>query len=311
MRLPSLALATLLPGALLAEVPQVVTDIAPIQSLVAQVMGDLGTPALLLPPGADPHDFALRPSDAARLGQADLVIWAGAGLTPWLGEPLDTLAGTAARLSLLETGGWTPRMIEADDHGHGHDHGGHEGHDDHADEHHPGGEGLDPHAWLDPQVAQVWVGAIAEALAAADPENADGYAANAATATADLARLDAELAATLSALPAAGYLLPHDAYGYFEDRYGLKAAGHLSGIDARDPGPAALAALREEAGGGEIACVFWDAEIGADWAEVVTDGSAAKVLQLDATGALLEPGPALYADLMRGLAAAYAECLAP
>jgi len=66
--------AMILPLPALADVPRVMTDIAPIHSLTAQVMGDLGTPDLLLPPGADPHDFALRPSDAAALGNADIVI---------------------------------------------------------------------------------------------------------------------------------------------------------------------------------------------------------------------------------------------
>ena len=102
-----LSLLCALPAVAQAEVPRVVTDIAPIHSLTAQVMGDLGTPDLLLPPGADPHDFALRPSDAEALTQADLVIWVGEGLTPWLEDPLETLAPQATRLELLAAPGWS------------------------------------------------------------------------------------------------------------------------------------------------------------------------------------------------------------
>lgn len=124
-----------------AEVPRVVTDIAPVQSLVAQVMGDLGTPDLVLPPGASPHGHALRPSEARALQSADLVFWVGPDLTPWLEDPLETLAQDARHVALMEAEG--VRLLEmrdgpvfdalveaaADAHGHDHDHD-----HDHAEE---------------------------------------------------------------------------------------------------------------------------------------------------------------------------------
>ncbi|MFT6075747.1 MAG: zinc transport system substrate-binding protein [Yoonia sp.] len=292
----SLTVLCLLPLPVLADVPRVVTDIAPIHSLTAQVMGDLGQPDLLLPPGADPHDFALRPSDAGRLADAELLIWVGVGLTPWLEEPLKTLAPDAVWISLLDTSSWDPLELreKVDDDGDNHDH-------DHGD--------IDPHAWLDPTVAKAWVAAIADALSNADPENAATYRANATTATAALATLQDEVAATLAGLGNRAYVLPHDGYQYFENRFGLTAQATISGIDARTPGPAQIASLRAQMAKNKVVCVFSDAEIGESWAQVITEGTDAKTVSIDGVGVGLEAGLNLYADTIIRLGNAFVNCL--
>lgn len=135
-------------GASWAEVPQVAADIAPVHGLVARVMQGLGEPALVVPPGASPHGYSLRPSEARALDQADLVFWLGEPLTPWLTGPLEQLAADAHRIELLETAGTTVLEFRSgarfEEHGHGeddaHDHGGHEdhgheAHDDHGHDH--------------------------------------------------------------------------------------------------------------------------------------------------------------------------------
>ncbi|MFN3662878.1 zinc ABC transporter substrate-binding protein [Yoonia sp.] len=355
------AACCLAPAAAFAEVPRVMTDFAPIHSLTAQVMGDLGTPDLLMPPGADPHDFALRPSDAGNLGEADLLFWTGPGLTPWLTDLIDTLAPQATQVTLLEVPGWDTLPIRDiqkftvpaaeehdhdehghDDHGHddhGHDDHGHDdhGHDDHDHAHdddhghdhahddhghdhshdahshdhdhdHDHGD-FDPHAWLDPNIAQVWVAAIADELSAADPDNAATYASNAEAAIARLAALDTELAAQMTPLAGQAYILPHDGYQYFEARYGLTASGAISGIDARTPGPAQIASLRDQMAQSDIVCVFSDAEIGERWATVVTEGTSARTARIDGVGMDLDSGVDLYDALLRRLADDFADCL--
>ncbi len=258
----------------------------------------------------------MRPSDAANLGAADLVFWTGPSLTPWLSDLLDTLAPNAAQVALLDLAGWDRLPVRdiqqfvlpaaEDDHGHD-DHEDHEdehddhGHDDHAD--------LDPHAWLDPAVAQVWLAAIADQLGTADPDNAATYAANADAAIARLTALDAELATQLAPFAGLAYILPHDGYQYFEARYGLTAAGAIAGIDARTPGPAQVASLRDQMADSNIVCVFSDAEIGDRWATVVTEGTGANTAQIDGVGAGLDGGPALYEALLRRLADDFAACL--
>ena len=148
LRLLALFTAVLLGAkAASAEVPRVVTDFAPVQSLVAGVMGDLGTPDVLVGTGSDPHDYQLRPSQMAALSSADLVIWVGPELTPWLSDVLAN-AGSGASLPLLSNAA-TPVRRFADG-------------------------APDPHAWLDPDIAAIWTGLIAEALAVDSRADRDG-----------------------------------------------------------------------------------------------------------------------------------------
>jgi len=357
--LPALGLALLLPSAASAE-PAVVTDIAPVGSLVARVMEGVGSPATLLPPGASPHSYALRPSDAGRLASADLVIIVGTELTPWLEDPLSSLAPDAARLDLLDAPG-TRRLDFRDgpvfaapkdshtsgtgegsadgdhahgddhgdehgddhEHGHGHDHGhdeaDHAGHDHAADgdsahghdhDHGHSHEGLDPHAWLDPGNAAIWVEAIAEALSKADPDNAAAYRANAEAAAADLAALSDRVEEMLAPHRAARFVVTHDAYAYFETRFGLSPLGAIAEGDARAPGPARLSELRAAVEARGVDCVFSEPQIDPRLAAAMTDGTDANLALLDPLGADLTPGPALYPALIETMAGAIADCLA-
>ncbi|ABV93446.1 putative high-affinity zinc uptake system protein [Dinoroseobacter shibae DFL 12 = DSM 16493] len=131
---------TLLGGTALADVPTVATDIAPVHALVARVMDGVGTPTLILPPGASPHEYSLRPSEAAALQDADLVFWMGADLAPWMEDAVATLATNARVTTLLDAEETTllpfreGALFEAHDHDHGdeeHDHASHDHDHDH------------------------------------------------------------------------------------------------------------------------------------------------------------------------------------
>ncbi|MFN7004046.1 MAG: metal ABC transporter solute-binding protein, Zn/Mn family, partial [Roseinatronobacter sp.] len=98
-------MATLMSTAAQADVPSVATDITPVHSLVSIVMGDLGTPSLIVRPGASPHGYAMRPSEAQALNGADLVVWMGEALTPWLEGPIENLAGGAHKIELMSVEG--------------------------------------------------------------------------------------------------------------------------------------------------------------------------------------------------------------
>lgn len=157
--LPVSITAVLMGGTALAEVPNVAVDIAPVHSLVARVMDGVGEPALIVQAGASPHEYSLRPSEAAALQEADLVFWMGEDLTPWMEGAVETLADGATVTTLLESDGTVlldfreNALFEAhshddhDDHDdHGHDDHDHEGHDDHADEGHDDHDHGDDHA---------------------------------------------------------------------------------------------------------------------------------------------------------------------
>ncbi|MGP1358871.1 zinc ABC transporter substrate-binding protein [Roseicyclus sp.] len=385
-------------GGALAEVPSVAVDIAPVHSLVARVMEGVGEPALVLPPVASPHSHALRPSEAAALEGADLVVWIGPELTPWLEDAIDRLAGDAQRLTLL----WSAEAIRLetrtgatfaehdhghddhghddhghddhghDDHGHdhghdghGHDHGhddhghddhghdhahdehghdehghdehghddhdhdhddhahdhahddhghddhGHDdhGHDDHGhDDHEHAHSGTDPHAWLSPSNAHTWLGEIAETLAALDPGNAAAYRANAAAARAEIDALTAEIDARMEPLRGRPFIVFHDAYQYFEQDFGLQAAGSISLSDASEPSPARVAEIRDLVAGLGAACVFAEPQFNRGLVDAVFEGSAANVGVIDPVGATLTPGPDFYGALIRGMAESFEAC---
>ena len=311
----SLCLATLLQsGTALAGVPRVVTDIAPVHSLVAMVMGDLGQPDLLVGNGADPHSFQLRPSQAASLQQADMIIWMGHAMTPWLKRMLDSLSANAIQIELLDAAVTVTRSYA----------------DDSADDHEsaqttaiaeagtqPGGageapphDGTDPHAWLDPRNATAWLALIADQLSALDPANAAIYAANATAGAAQIAALEAEIITLLAPVKTRPFVVYHDAYGYFSGHFGLTVAGELALGDATNPSAAKLAELRETLISGSPVCIFPEANHDAKLLTQIAEGTAITVgAALDPEGAALPPGPALYPNLLRGLATTLADCL--
>lgn len=304
-------LAATLPA--LAEAPRVVTDIHPVHSLVAQVMGDLGKPELLLERGASEHDFQLRPSQAAGLVEADLIVWIGPELTPWLGRALDGLGEDAAKLGLLTVPGTTTQEFSEDgahtghDHDHGHDH---EETAKAADDHDHSHDGLDPHAWLDPANAQVWLTAIAAELGRIDPANAATYTANAKAATEEIAALDSELATTLAPLKGKPIVVYHDAYGYLAAHYGLDIFGSIALGDATAPGAARLAELRDGVAAGTPVCLFPEAQYDTALVEQIAEGTGARIGgALDPNGSMQDPGPGAYAALLRSLAQTMVDCV--
>lgn len=309
----TLALAT---TPALAEVPEVVADIPPVHALVAEVMGDLGQPVLLLERGADEHDFQLRPSQAAVVAGSDLVVWIGPDLTPWLEGALKTRPEGASALALLAAEGTMTRAYA--DGGHDDAHGD-EGHDhaekghDHAEEGHDHGhahDGTDPHAWLDPGNGRIWLGLIADELSRLDPANAATYAANAAAAGERIDALEAELAAILAPVQGKPLVTFHDAYGYFGDHFGLTFAGSIALGDASSLGAKRLAELRATMEAGEVLCIFPEAQHDSALITQMAEGTGARIGgTLDPVGSTLEPGPGAYAALLRGIATTLASCV--
>jgi zinc transport system substrate-binding protein len=294
--LASAALTT----AALAEPPQVVTDIPPVQSLVAMVMEGVAVPSLLLPKGASEHAYQLRPSQAAEIAGADLVVWIGPELTPWLDGALDTRPEDAASLALLAAEGTALR-----DYG---DAGGHD-HGDHDDEGHDH-SGLDPHAWLGPANGRLWVGLIAAELARIDPANAATYAVNAETAAQAIDAAEAQAAALLAPVRDLPFVAFHDAYGYYTGHFGLTLAGTVALGDASTPGAQRLAGLRDLVEHDGAVCLF--PEVGHDPALIaqLAEGTGVRIGgALDPAGTALDPGPLAYGALLTGTAQVLADCL--
>lgn len=313
MRSPGIAaLITLVVAGPGLAAPAVVADIPPVHSLVSRVMEGAGAPVLILPPGASPHGYAMRPSEAGALSEADVVFWVGQGLTPWLERSLESLAGGAVAVELLDADG-VDLLETRSDAAFGHEDADEEGEDgyDHGHDHGDGHDhGLyDPHAWLDPENAKVWLDAIAAALSEADPENAALYAGNAAEGRAEIDALEGRIEARIAPVRGRPFVVLHDAYHYFEQRFGIEAAGALSVSDASDPGPARVAEVRDLIGSLDAVCVFAEPQFEGRPIGMITEGADVRTGILDPLGAGLEPGPELYPALLEGIADGLALCL--
>lgn len=322
MLLPFSLSATLMGGAAFAQVPQVAVDIAPVHSLVARVMDGVGTPELIMQQGASAHEYSLRPSEAQALQDADLVFWVGTGLSPWLEGAIETLAADAQATELMDAPGTilletrNNALFEKHMHTEENGHGEEDDHDDHAEDGHDE-EGHDdydhgnhdPHAWLSPNNAMTWLNVIAGQLSAADPDNAGAYFANAAAGRAEIEAMMTDVNATLDPLRDRQFIVFHDAYQYFENDFDFKAAGAISLSDASDPSPARLAEIQARVAGEGIDCILAEPQFNPGLVETVLDGTQAQTGILDPLGSGLEPGPALYPQLILNMSTALAGCM--
>ena len=303
----------LLSGTASANIPRVVTDIPITHSLVTRVMAGIGMPDLIVDRGASPHEYSLRPSNAASLEAADLVFWISNGLTPWLDDALNTLARNAKVIELMDAKGATVlsfregATFETHSHQHKQDEDGHDEHKHDEDEHATGN--VDPHGWLDPYNGRIWLDVIATALSKIDPTNSDIYFANATQAKADIDTVISELEATLAEFRGTNFIVYHDAYQYFEKRFDVLAAGSISLGDVSDPSPARIAEVRKKVEELGITCVFSEPQFNSELVRTVTDGVSVKTRVIDSLGTQFTLGPDFYLNVLRGIAQSMASCL--
>lgn len=309
----AIALALIVPNVTAAKAPEVVASIKPVHSLVAAVMAGVGEPVLLVKGAASPHDYALKPSDAAVLEDADLVFWIGEGFELFLAKPLLSLTDEDRVVELAETEGlvllppreggvWEPHVDE-------HAEEEHDESEEHAEgEHHEHGA-FDGHLWLDSRNAKLMTARIARVLADRDPEHAAIYNANSAAVQAKLDALDAELAARLAPVRSVPFIVFHDAYQYFEKRYGLAGVGSITVSPEQPPGARRLQDIQDRIAVHGARCVFREPNFEPALVDTVIAGTAARSGVLDPEGAALDAGTDLYFELLRGLADSLKSCL--
>lgn len=295
----SLLLVTLLAShAAQAEV-RVLTSIKPLQLIAAAVQDGLGTPEVLLPPGASPHHYALRPSDVRRVREVELLYWVGADLESFLPRVLS--GREQPSVALQDLPGMHLRHF-----GEGHDEHA-EAADEHDSEHRPGA--LDAHLWLLPANARVIATKMAADLAAADPANAARYQANLAAFDARLGALDQRLQRRLAGVRGKAYFVFHEAYDYFEAAYGLEHAGVFSVLGEVQPGAQHVAAMRERLQQAGPSCVFSEPPLRPRLAETLTAGLPVTLAELDAMGGALAVDAGGYERLLEQLGEELAGCL--
>lgn len=301
------------------EPPVVAASIKPLQLLARPVMQGVGEPQLLVPPGASPHVYALKPSEARLLGRADLILWIGPSLEGFLAKPLRTHGRKARVLAFAEAEGLVLLRArgghDRHDHGeaeHGHDRHGKEehGHDRHDGEEHGHDEAhgdVDPHLWLDPENGRRISRLIAAELARLDPERAGVYAANLAAALAGIDRAEAEIRAALAPVRDRRFVVFHDAWQYFEARFATMPAIPVAIDPQRPPGARRAGEIRALVRDGGVRCVLAEPQFEPALLRALVRGSEARVGAIDPLGV----EAADYGGLLRAVARGIVECLGP
>ena len=321
---------------------KVVASIKPIHSLASYLMDGIAKPDLIVDGYASPHGFAMKPSHAKMLQNADLIFWVGEDLESFLEKPLSSIAKKAEKIELMQINGlnvleFRERNIfdDHDDHDHdGHakkkkdDHDDHEGHskkkkddhDDHdghakkkKDEHddhddhegHAHGE-YDPHIWLDPINAKVILKEMTEHLIENDSKNASTYKSNLDKALKDIDKLTMDVMTELNQSVAS--IVFHDAYQYFEERFNVNILGAFTVNTDVMPGAEQLAEIREIIEHDKVSCVFSEPQFNPDIIKAVAKDMNIKTGVIDPLGATLDPGKDLYFDLINNMSSSFKGC---
>ncbi|MFN3745190.1 MAG: zinc ABC transporter substrate-binding protein [Hyphomicrobiaceae bacterium] len=288
----------------------VVATIKPIHSIAAAVMAGVAEPKLLIDGAASPHTFSLKPSDAKALAAARVVFRVSDGLEPFMIKVIKSLPKTVQVVTLQEAPGLTLHKMRSggtfEDHDHGHNQGKR---DKHGHSHGHDKSAVDGHIWLDPANAATLAVRMAEVLGKAHPAGADRFKANAEAFGREVAALSAELEAKTKPLTGKPFVVFHDAYQYFERRFGLEAAGSVTVSPDVAPSARRLSALRRKINELKAVCVFSEPQFEPRLIVTITEKTKAKRGVLDPLGVSIPAGPAHYATLLRNLAADFESCL--
>jgi zinc transport system substrate-binding protein len=295
-----------------ADTLNIVTDIAPVGSIVSLISGHAAT--VLIEPGQDPHDASLKPSMARALQNADLVIWMGEAMAPGLVKPIAQLGGDAEILELLGIEGIDyleareAATFESDE-------DGHEDHDDHAHDHHH--DGIDPHAWLSGDIVQAWTKAIGDLLIKVDPANQDVYAGATQAAIDKHTELGLDFARITGASEVSSDLLRgtrpvvalHDAFQYLESDLGLNVIAAISDADGSAPSAARVSQVTKAVSADAPLCLISDTAETGKAGQRMAQTLGLKLVSLDILGARQEQGPDLYHEVMKQIAVDLKDCL--
>ena len=296
---------------------KVVASIKPIHSLASYLMDGVKKPDLIVDGYASPHGFAMKPSHAKMLQEADLIFWVGEDIESFLVKPLGSIAKKAEKIELMEIRGINKLKFRErnifeghDDHGHKEDdHDDHakkeDGHDDHGHEGHAHGE-FDPHIWLDPLNAKKILKEMAKHLIENDQENESIYKENLKKANKDLDKLVKQVKSELN--KDFKSIVFHDAYQYFEKRFKVNVLGAFTVNTDVLPGAEQLSEIREIIEHEKVTCVFSEPQFNPNIINAVAKDTNIKTGVLDPLGATLNPGKGLYFDLISNMAKSFKSC---
>lgn len=281
-----------IPGAVFANQLNVATSVKPIQLIVHEITDGTANLDLIVTANASPHDYALKPSDIKKIKNADLIVWFGPELEPFLekvlkNEPQSLQLGTDDRLTLREFG------EEHDHHDHhGHDHGTH-----------------DPHVWLGPIQAKQIAKIVTDKLSEIDPANRESYQSNYQRFVTELDQTIEDISMKLEPVKDEGYYVFHDAYGYFEEYFSLNNLGQFTVSPERKPGAKTLIKIKKALRSGDVKCVFAEPQFKPSVITSVTRGSDVNIGTLDPLAVDIAVKKSSYSSFLYSLSNSFYECL--
>ena len=292
----------------------VVTSIKPLHSLTSYIMEGVGEPELIIDGVASPHNFQIKPSHAKMLQNADLVIWIGEDLESFLPTALKSIPKDAVVFELLDQSGLKKLKFREKnifeghaDHGHDEHAKKEDDHDDHGHDDHGHGHGsFDPHIWLDPANAKVIVKKITNQLSKIDKDNASTYKANSKKVIKDLDGLIKEVKNEIN--KDASFVVFHDAYQYFEKRFGLSVIGALTVNPDVMPGAEQLSEIREVIEHEKAKCIFSEPQFNPNIINSIASDTGVKTGVLDPLGANIDKGKNMYFDLIKDMSNSLKGC---
>jgi zinc transport system substrate-binding protein len=287
----------------LRAAPNVIVTIKPIHSLAAAILHPLAQPKLLIEGAASPHTYALKPSDAEALSNADAIVRVSENLEVFLEKAIKTLPPKARIIDLDKAPGLILLPVRDGGPLAGHDQGEVE------EGHRQGHETIDVHFWLDPANAIAIAEELARQFSEIDAEHTAQYQANAKRLKANLLSLDEELRTRLAGLSNKPFMVFHDVTQYFEKRYDLHGLGAITLGPERAPGAKRLAAIRAKIKETQAICVFSEPQFSPKLVQTLIEGTEAKRGVVDEVGAAIPSGPGQYFALLRADADSLAACL--
>ena len=282
---------------------KVVTTIKPLHSLIANVMEGVGEPSLIIEGSTSPHSFTLKPSHAKLLEEADIIFWVGEGIETFMERPLESIVKNAEVVEFMEIESINKLKFREESIFEDHDdHDDHDGHDDHGHAH---GE-FDAHIWFDPMNAKEMVLEIAHELSHLDPANEDKYNVNAKATNLALDEMIDDISQNIN--KDAKFVVFHDAYQYFEERFGVRAAGALTLNTDVLPGAKQIDEIQDVIKDRGINCIFSEPQFNPKIISTIAQDTNIKTGVFDPLGANIDSDKSLYFKLINNLSEELKDC---
>ncbi len=284
----ALFFATFVIGTAQAAPPKVVTTIAPLHSIASNVMQNVGSPKLLMKAGASPHSYAMKPSEAKELSEAELIIWVGPSLENFLPKAIETLGKSAKTIELLKE----DDLLLLDQR--------------EGDEH--GGE-IDPHLWLTSRNGSEIARIIAQELAKMDPANGETYLQNARGFRDKMDKVRRRLEVYLRSYATVPFMTFHDGFQYFERDFSLASRGYVTAHPERPIGAKRATLLRAAMASQNVQCLFLEPQFQPKLAKALTEGTQVRIGTLDPLGTDIPLGVDFFPTLIETIGQSFTSCL--